>query len=135
MPPLNELIGMIVAIALALGLLSLLVYARAVSADWPRRRIVRLLLSLWLLVLGVIVLLVGLRGLLGAPLISGSVGGARENAESLTIQHLGPVQISILVVAVALVAGALIWLRHLLRSLPQTDFIQPSTPRDSGGSC
>lgn len=127
--PLNELVALAVALALALGLLSLLLWARGLSAGMPRSRVRRALLSLWLIIVGLMALLVAVRGVLGTPLIGGSYAEGQVWLADIT----GPQWILLGLVA-AVVLAAAVWLRRLLRPFMLAP-APPTEPTPSEDSC
>ena len=106
----GEAIGLAVGVLAALGLASFLVYAkmRQVGLEGPERR--QVLVSLWLLVLGLIALLFALRALSGGPI----VGGSPSTGVWLGLQ---PRQVAALVLAMALLVAGYVRLRCLLDPL------------------
>ena len=66
-----EGIAMFVAVAMAMALVSYLLYGRMVQSGLAPQRRREVLLSLWLLVLGLIALLFALRELSGGPVVGG----------------------------------------------------------------
>ncbi|MEN6304495.1 MAG: hypothetical protein ABFD96_17305 [Armatimonadia bacterium] len=114
--PLSEIVGLLVALALALGLVSLLVWARGMSAGLPRRAVRRALLSVWVLVLAMVALLFGLRTVLGVGVLSGSPTEGIAAAEGLPAWGWG-----IVALAVAVMLVVAWWLRRILRPFTQSE--------------
>lgn len=130
--PLNELIGLAVAVAIALGLLSLLLWAKGLSAGLPRRRVRSALLSLWLIVFGLVALLVVLRTMIGSPIVTGSYAEGGVSLATLTA-----LQWVLVIASAALVIGAAIWTRRLLTPFMGRDLstMPPPEPASSDNSC
>lgn len=114
--PLSEIAGLAVALLLALGLVSLMVWARGMSAGLPRRVIRHALLSVWVLVLALVAMLFGLRAVLGVGVLSGSPTEGIVAAESLPGWGW-----AVVVLAVAVVIVVAWWLRRILRPFTQPE--------------
>jgi hypothetical protein len=106
----GEAVGLAAGILAALGLASFLVTTklRQAGLGGPERR--QVLVSLWLLVLGLIALLFALRALSGGPVVAGS-------PSSGVWLGLQPRQVVALLLAVALLVGGYMRLRRLLEPL------------------
>lgn len=108
--PLSEIIGLVVALLLALGLLSLLLVARGSAAGLPPRAIHQTLISVWLMVLAVVGLLFGLRAVLGVDVVAGSPSEGFVPSKTLPSWGWGLIGF-----AAAVLVAAGWWLRRLLQ--------------------
>ena len=124
---LSETIALVVALFLALGLVSLMVWARGMSAGLPRPAVRRALLSVWVLVLALVALLFGLRAVLGVGVLSGSPTEGLSAAE-----HLPAWGWTIVLLAAALIVLVAWWLSRILRPFTQPE---PSTTLPADESC
>ncbi len=122
--PVNEAIAMFVAVLLALGLVSFLAYGRMMQAGLSAPRCQQVLVSLWLLVLGLIALLVALRVVSGGPVIGGSptAGGVWLGLE--------PHQVIALVAAIVLLIIGYARIRGILQPLESGEPPRPPEPPD-----
>lgn len=120
LPPLNEMIGLFVATALALAFVSYLLYARGMDAGVARRRVWRTIALFWVLSLGLMTLLFGVRALIGTPLVEGSP----TEGGGLSFAQMNPLRWGLLAVAMGAVAAGACWLRRLVQSLEG----RPPTP-------
>lgn len=112
LPSTSEMMGLAVAIAAALALLSYLMYAKAIDTGLPRRRAYRLLAELWALVWGMLVVLFAARAFVGAPLLEGSASEGIISPARLTTAHWAAIAL-----AVAVIFAGVLYLRKLVRVL------------------
>lgn len=130
LPSIPEIIGLFVAVVLALAFVSYLLYAKGRDIGLPRQRITRSLIAIWAVTLCLLALLFGLRALIGTPVIEGtpSTGG-------ISIAQMTPAKWALVALAAALVVGASLWLRGVIEQFePKRDLTAlhggPQPPSD-----
>jgi hypothetical protein len=121
LPQPNELIGLFVAIAAALAFVSYLLFAKGMEAGLSRRRVYRTLVAVWIVVLGLLALLFGVRALVGTPLVS---GGPAEGG--LSLAQMTPAKWALTALAIVLVCVGGSWLRRTVQAFERVP--RPAKP-------
>lgn len=114
----NELVALLVALALGLGLISALVYARAMAADMSRRQARGLLGQLWAAAAIGVAVLVAARVGLGHALVGGSP------ATGWYAAPLDHAQAAVLAGAAAALLACVFW---IVRTVTRTS-VRPARP-------
>ena len=122
--PLNELVGLLVAIVLALGLVSLLLHIKGADAGLPRRQVRRTILAVWGAVLVGTAALLALRYSIGTPLFSGSWA----EGSSVRATSLPPLRWAEVGLALVVLSGCLLWALRAVRSLSAAGPPAPEPP-------
>lgn len=133
LPSIPELIGLFVAVALALGFVSYLLYIRGMEAGMSRRRVRRTLVAVWLVVFGLLAALLGLRVLVGTPLVAGS-----PTEGLVSVAHMTPAKWVLTALAVVLVATGAWWLRRTVQAFetrPPLALVETDPSPDADDKC
>lgn len=130
LPPVPEIIGLFVAIILALIFMSYMLYAKGRDAGLPRQRVTRMVVGVWVMMFAMLAMLFGLRALIGTPIVEGS-----PSTGGISIAHMTTAKWIMVAVAAALVAAASLWLRGVVQQLEPKPSMraftgQPEPPGD-----
>ena len=121
--PLSELVGSVVAIVLALALISYMLYARGAGLGQPRAKVRRAVAALWLAVAMATAALVGVRYLIGGPLVDAAPGAGWVRVTPLSsFEWFG------VAAAIAIMLGCLIWAVTAMRSVTGPVSRTPTQP-------
>lgn len=124
LPPVNELIGLAVAIASALAFVSYMLYAKARDNGMSARRAFGLLTEVWGLTFALLGLLFLTRAVVGTPLVEGS-----PSEGVLMTAHLTPASWGVIALTIVLVTIGGLRLHRVLRTLDPPP-VKPSAPPD-----
>jgi hypothetical protein len=121
LPAINEMIGIFVAVVMALGLVTLLLYIRGTEAGLSRSKVRRAVIALWTTGVITVIALLALRSALGGPVAGGTP------RTGFWIEDLPRAGLLILGAAVAVVIAAMIVLWHVLRDFqnPPVQSLEP----------
>lgn len=117
LPSVPEIVGLFVAVSLALGFISYMLYAKGRDVGLPRRRVTRTLVAVWAVTLCLLAMLFCLRALIGTPVIAGS-----PSAGGISVAQMTPAKWALVALAAALVIAVSIWLRGVVQQFePRPD--------------